>query len=250
MQYLTPSELRKIAPATQKMPPKSDEDGALIDTREFLRYIEDMGFHPIFAAQGTPHSDVDAPLKGRHLAVSANRAGFCLAILNSHTIAKRSWLGAGFSFGSTFILGSVVPVQRWKGFEEPLNTLLAHRDSLQEAKTALYEWKLTTHLYRRLAKQIASTAYLRNHRRPSYKSLMVDGVGNSLTAMLAAMERMQQGGLEPEPVDSFKPARKLKPIIGPDPLVNAANAVFQAGIAGLSKYQGKHFVFPAYKQLR
>lgn len=246
MQYLTPSDLRKLAPATQKMP-QSDEK--LIDTKAFLRHLERQGFWPVFGAQGTAHTDADEPLKSRHLAVAVDKTGFAVAILNSHSIWRRAWLGAGFAVAGHFVLGAVVPLPRWKGYADPLEALLAYKDTLKEAKAALEGWVLEDHQRRWLAKQFAATAYLKGHKQPASKGLVAyaDGATNNAYGFLLLMlKAVREGGLAPEPVDSFRAGRKLKPIISPDALMQASNAAFTVGLAGLQKYKLGSYAFPTY----
>lgn len=252
MQYLTPSDLRSAAPATQKLPQSDDN---LINTATFLRHIGEEGYKPVFAAQGTPHADSDTKLKSRHLVVSAKDGGTCIAILNSHTVWRRAWLGAGFALGSLatddvfFVLGAVVPLPRWRGFEEPLAKLVGFQDGLNRAKSALQTWRPATHEVRWLAKKMASTAYFKGHRKP-----MVPAVYGGLTedvcmwdAMMAMRARMVDGGLPPEPTGKFQPPRKLKPIIAPDALMLASNAAFLAGTAALNKYRDGAVDLPAFR---
>lgn len=248
MQYLTSQDLRKLAPATQKMP-QSEEN--LVSTKAFLRRVEKMGFHPIFAAQGTAHADADAPLKSRHFVVASNKDDFAVALLNSHSIWRRAWIGVGFATGPAFMVGAAVPLPRWRGFEEPLETALAYKDTLVVTKKALSDWTLEDHQARWLAKQFAASAWLKGHKRPLTKSLLASGAGNSAYALLHVfLDSARKGGLSPEPVDSFKPPRKLKPILSPDALMHAASQTFQVGLRGLAKYKLGNFAFPAYTNSR
>jgi hypothetical protein len=251
MNYLTPSDLRSRAPATQKLP-KSDEK--LVDTAAFLRHLEkEHGMRPVLATQGTAHTDVDDPLKSRHLAVASDKSGFAVAILNSHSVWRRAWLGAGFTFGPNYVLGMVVPLRRWRGFVEPLGELLEAKQSLTAAKNVLDAWVIRSeHPIRWMARKMAARAYLEGHRRPKpqalYKDIPLPVSG--LAAVLIIQERILKGGLEPEPKDSVSAPRKLKPIIAPDALFNAANATFSVGLQALGKYQDQHFAFPTYREGR
>ena len=255
MQYLTPNDLRKIAPATQKMP-ESDEN--LVSTKAFLRRVEKLGFQPIFAAQGTAHADADAPLKSRHLMVAADKSGFAVAILNSHSIWRRAWIGVGFAhaaltvaLGAEFVIGAAVPLPRWRGFEEPLETALSYTGELDKARAALEAWKPDVHQHRWLAKQFAASAWLTGHKQPlpkAFSEYIANETGfDSLSIML---QLARAGGLPPMPVDSFKAGRKLKPIIAPDALFHAASQTFQVGLRGLKKYKLGEFEFPAHTTSR
>lgn len=253
MNYLTPSALREFAPAAQRLPQSDDK---LINTGRFLRHIDGLGYKPVFAAQGTPHKDSDTELKSRHLVVAAKANGECLAILNSHTIWRRAWLGAGFWYGGAgpgahFLLGAVVPLPRWKGYEPPLEKLLALQFGLKTAHEALGAWRPTAHEVRWLGKKIASTAYFKDHRKPLVKALY-EGIEKpetwSMRTVVFYMYRLiVEGGLPPEPAGKVIPPRKLKPIIAPDALMLASSASFQAGMAALNKYKGISTVFPAFR---
>lgn len=241
MQYLTPQDLRKIAPATQKMP-QSDEN--LVSTKTFLRRVEKMGYHPIFAAQGTAHADADQPLKSRHLIAVSNKEGIVIALLNSHSIWRRAWIGIGFA-GHTpreFILGAKVPLPRWKGFEESLETALSYKDSLAEAWTALGNWALETHQARWMAKQFAASAWLKGHKQPATKTLS-EAAENETAAdsLLIFLSLARAGGLPPAPIDSYMPARRLKPVAAPDAVMHATHQAFQVGLAALRKYDKGDF---------
>lgn len=252
MNYLTPSELKTRAPAATKLP-KSDE--SLVDTAAFLRHLERQGFRPVFAAQGNAHVDTDEPLKSRHLAVAAKPDGFAIAILNSHTVWRRAWMGAGFSYHGGpfvcghFVLGVVVPLPRWRGFEQPLAKLLEYKTDLQDARAALQGWVPTIHQSRWLARKLASTAYLRGHRRPVATSLSDVSRISVWADLINMLSQVRAGGLPPEAVASFKPPRKLKPIISPDALMHASNAAFNVGLAGLRKYKiaDTVFEFPKFR---
>lgn len=242
MQYLTPSVLHKNAPATQRLPQSDDK---LINTGAFLRHVGGMGYKPVYAAQGTPHVDSDTALKSRHLVVAAKDDGQSIAILNSHTVWRRAWLGAGYSWSEPhtdetfFMLGAVLPLPRWRGYEEPLDKLLGFQDPLKRAKNALQGWLGTLHEVRWVARKMASTAYFKGHRKP-----LVQGVYANLPFPVSMWDtvrimhaRMVRGGLPPEPEGKFLPPRKLKTIISPDALMLASNAAFLAGTAALNKYR-------------
>ena len=248
MQYLTPNDLRKIAPATQKMP-ESDEN--LVSTKAFLRRVEKLGFQPIFAAQGTAHADADAPLKSRHLMVAADKSGFAVAILNSHSIWRRAWIGVGFAdIASRFVIGAAVPLPRWRGFEEPLETALSYKDTLVEARTVLDKWTPDVHQRRWLSKQFAASAWLTGHKQPLPKALLSTDTSFATDLLVDMLALARAGGLPPMPRDSFKAGRKLKPIIAPDALFHAASQTFQVGLRGLKKYKLGEFEFPAHTTSR
>lgn len=248
MQYLTPSELRNLAPAAQKMP---DSDDKLIDTKAFLRQLEaDHGFRPVFAAQGKAHTDVESPLKSRHLVVTKDPSGFAIALLNSHTIWRRAWMMSGFSNGKDlFLIGAAAPLPRWRGTEAPLHAVLSYKDALLEAKDKLEGWRPDVHQTRWMAKKYASMAYIKGHRRPVSKELQFPGE-NAWTMLISMFKTVKAGGLAPEPVDSFMPPRKIKPIIAPDALLLASNAAFMVGCLGLERAGKGVYSFPPYVHSR
>jgi hypothetical protein len=250
MQYLSPSEIKKIAPAITRLPSRDEN---LVDTTAFLRHIYEDGYRPIIAIQGTPHADAKSQSRGRHLAVAANRSGEVIAILNSHTVWRKAWLGAGFvmsgSFSETpiFIIGACVPLPRWRGFEEPLTTLQGYQTSIQEARDALGTWHTTIHQRRWMARHFASTAYLPGYKTPAPRELLIETNVGATPVLSVMLDRVFQGGLEPdvEPTAYWKP-RKLKPIQSPDAVFHAANAAFQTGIAAMAKYKVGTYAFPQF----
>jgi len=248
MDYLTPTSLREKAPATQKLAKTSD---ALIDTSAFLRHIAQQGFKPVFAAQGKAHADVDSPEKGRHFVVAGHTDGSCYAILNSHTVYRRAWLGAGFYSGTTFIIGAVVPLPRWRGFADPLAELAGYKPGLEAAREALEGWRPDAYQQRWLAKKFASTAYLPGHKPCWYKSLSMTRTDLSgLSVLYLMMGAVMLGGLDPEPKQGFPRRRKVKPLKGPDAMMQASNAAFRTGLDAIRKYHltDTSLNFPSYKR--
>lgn len=256
MQYLSPSEIKKVAPAIVRLPP-GDEN--LIDTTTFLKHLGTLGYRPILAVQGTPHADAQSESKGRHLAVAANRSGEVIAILNSHTVWRRAWLGAGYLVGNTeklgpeFVLGAVTPLARWRGFESSLHTLMGYQASIRAAKRDLGEWKPAITQLRWMARHFSVNAYLPGHKTPIAKELLdasefVTNPSAPATTILAFMLRaVRLGGLRPEnhPVGHMRP-RKLKPIQSPDAIFKASNAAFQTGLAAMAKYKVATYAFPQF----
>lgn len=249
MDYLTPTSLREKAPATQKLTKSSD---ALIDTSSFLRHVAQQGFRPVFAAQGKAHADVDNPEKGRHFVVAGHSDGSCYAILNSHTIYRRAWLGAGFYAGKSFLIGAVVPLPRWRGFADPLAELAGYKPGLEAAKTALEAWQPEVGQERWLAKKFASTAYLPGHKPAWYKTLMDENERHmcGFDTLFHMMDAVLRGGLDPEPTKGLPRRRKVKPIKGPDAMMQASNAAFRTGLDAIRKYGlvDTALNFPSYKR--
>lgn len=253
MQYLTPSEMKKVAPAISRLPPSEEN---LIDTTLFVRHLDTLGYRPMVAIQGTPHADAQSQTKGRHLVVCANRTGECIAILNSHTVWRRAWLGAGYLVGNTekggpeFVIGAVVPLPRWRGFPAPLSTLMGYMPSMLDAKRDLDRWNPTEYQIRWMARYFAINAYLPGHKTPVPKDIIdvSEWTDSRATPVLAHLLRGARfGGAKPfaHPLAHMKP-RKLKPVQAPDAVFKAANAAFQTGIAAMAKYRVGTYAFPQF----
>lgn len=251
MQYLTPSEIKKVAPAISKLPTEMATQENLIDTTVFLRHLETLGYRPITVVQGTPHADAKSHSRGRHLAVAANRHGEVIVILNSHTVWRRAWLGAGWTVGEVngepnFLIGAAVPLPRWRGFEEPLEALQGYQAGLRDVQDALWRWSPEIVQRRWMARYFAPRAYLPGHKTPIPKELLI-GAHNGTGVLAYMLGRVRQGGLRPDshPVAHLRP-RKLKPIQSPDALFKASNAAFQTGIAAMAKYKIGTYAFPQF----
>lgn len=252
MQYLTLSEIKKAAPAIAKLPTEIATAENLIDTTVFLRHLETLGYRPITVVQGTPHADAKSHSRGRHLAVAANRSGEIIVILNSHTVWRRAWLGAGWATGTVgdepnFLIGAAVPLPRWRGFEEPLEALQGYQASLRDARTTLEAWRTDLNQRRWMARYFASRAYLPGHKTPVPKEILVNTESRAETALAVMLHKVRTGGLKPDsnPVAHLRP-RRLKPIQSPDALFKAANAAFQTGIAAMAKYKIGTYAFPQF----
>lgn len=224
MQYLTPQALTKAAPAAQRLREKSL---TLLDTTAFLRHIgRDRGYLPVLAAQGTHHEDASyGPAKGRHLVVAADQRGNALILLNSHTVHRKAWMGAGFvaTHGERplFVVGAAIPVARWRGFAEPLAELDKWRPSLQEVKKSLTDWRPGLDGVSRFANAYADAAYLAKKASPAAFSDIRPRDGYDM--MFLMLEKALDGNVEPADPN----ARRLKPIKGPDALMHAANQAFR-----------------------
>lgn len=253
MQYLTPSEIKKVAPAISKLPTEMATQENLIDTTVFLRHLETLGYRPITVVQGTPHADAKSHSRGRHLAVTANRHGEVIVILNSHTVWRRAWLGAGRWVGvvgedePNFLIGAAVPLPRWRGFEEPLATLQGYQAGLREAYDALTGWDTDLNQRRWMARYFAPRAYLPGYKTPMPKELLINTAAAAGGVLALMLRKVRMGGLRPEsaPVAHVRP-RKLKPIQSPDALFKASNAAFQTGIAAMAKYKIGTYAFPQF----
>ena len=249
-QPLTPAQIRKMAPAIVRLPTQLAKN--LVDTTVFLSHVETQGFRPVAAFQGKPHADAQSETQGRHLAVTANRRGAVIAILNSHTVWRRAWIGLGWTCGEStetpnFMLGVVLPLQRWKGFEEPLDSLMGYSRTMSEARDALRAWPVTLTERRWMARKFAASAYLPKHKTPAPKELTVTAECPAEFVLMSMLQRVRAGGLQSAvPADHFPKPRKLKPVLSPDGLFNAANAAARVGFAALNKYRGSQYAFPQF----
>lgn len=241
MEYLSPSSLRKAAPAVQKLP----DPGTLIDTSVFLKAIAKFDYRPVLAVQGTPHRDTGKKVaRGRHLIVSADPKGSALVLLNSHTILRSAWLGIGFARSVKdhvqFLIGAAMPISRWKGFEPPLMALMAYRGSLQAVKKGFEEWTPSSEVQATLAASVAKNAYL--HRACRAEELD-PGAVPAWEGMLEMFDKLRAGNMV-----AAKGKYKVKPIRGPDALFHAANAVFNAGLTlmPVKHYGGVELKFPTH----
>ncbi len=253
MEYLTPSLLKQAAPAAQKL---GDTSGTLIDTAAFLRNVEKRGFKPIFAAQGTPHGDSQhGANKGRHLVVVADKAGNAIALLNSHTVHRKAWLGAGFAMGvgdeARFLIGPAFAIARWKGLDIPLDELQAYRPGLLAVKGKLEGWEMDTKTQNALARAFVESVYLPGHKTCSSESLVpdwqtIDG-WSAYASLMHMMAQVMTGSLE---AAEGSGVRKVKPIRGPDALMHAACAAFAVGLDRMraAKVTDMPFHFPRYQK--
>lgn len=237
MQYLTPSELISKAPAARRFRTK---DPSLLDTAAFLRHIEeDRGFQPVLAVQGTAHDDGrSGPGKGRHLVVAADRRGSALVLLNSHTVHRKAWMGAGFvailNQQPLFIAGAVIPVARWRGFADPLAELDKWEPVLRDIRKGLDGWRLNADEVRAFAADFASAAYLQDHKKAAPEAFVDIAPKNAYEMTFLMLRRAMDGNLQPADPN----ARKLKPVKGPDAIMHAANAAFRVA-ASLAMVHGR-----------
>lgn len=226
MQFLTPSELTKAAPGASRLRVK---DPSLLDTAAFLRHIErDRGLLPVMGVQGTSHGDsVHGPNKGRHLVVAANKKGEALALLNSHTNHRKAWMGTGYvayvEEQPLFVMGAVLPVVRWRGFEEPLRELDRWQPTVREIYKQLEKFRLTDEAYDLFVEKFVEAIYFDDHKKPNIETFhSAIHSANALAAMFLLLRKALAGGLPAADPSQ----RRLKPIQGPDTVMNAANAAF------------------------
>jgi len=236
MNYLTPSALAARAPAAQ---PLGKNDPGLIDTAAFIRFIErELGHLPVAAIQGRPHSDVEKKQhlakrerQGRHLIVCTDHRGAATILLNSHTVRRKAWIAAGFYRGSTdrplLFVGAAVPLRRWRGFRPAIEELERYRPAVANARKLMVQHTLTSRSLDQLAEKISDTAYLPDHKpiAPEHLITAAPPGANLWETMFRMLGKIVDGNLpaaNPE-------GRKVKPVRGPDALMHAGNAVFNAG---------------------
>lgn len=254
MEYLTPSALIKVAPAAARLVIKTP---GMLDTDAFLKFVgKEMGYRPVFAAQGTTHSDAKMTAnRGRHLVVAADVAGNALALLNSHTVHRKAWMASGFvgnaGEGQTgFVVGAAVPLQRWRGVAPPLEILTSWQPSLLLARKALQTWKPTGPEVRAYAALFATEAYLPGHKAAHWEAFTdVDRGGSMYDIMFSMVARAVEGNLRPADPRGGQ-GRRVKPIKGPDALMRMANGAFRAAVLRLqaTKRLSVPMVLPAYSK--
>lgn len=251
MEYLTPSALTKIAPAAARLPDKAP---GMLDTDAFLKFVgREMGYKPVFAAQGTTHTDAAlSPARGRHLVVAAAPGGEAVALLNSHTVHRKAWMASGFvrcAPEPVFVLGAAVAIQRWRGVEPPLAALAEWQPSLGLAKKALKEWEPSAADIRAFLKDFAPAAYLPGHKAAHWRAFDGPWSGTMYDVMFDTVDQVLKGNLDPaDPREGM--GRRVKPIKGPDALMHLANAAFRSAVGRLraTKRITSPMVLPAYSK--
>lgn len=228
MNYLTPSQLAKLAPAAVQ--DVDDDTTNLIDTIAFLKFIEaEKGYKPALAVQGTPHSDskAGAGSQGKHLVGSASNNGNAIFLMNSHTVRRRAWIASGFiRQGETqplCLIAAALPLQRWRSFEEALADLDRYAVAARDMRKQLLSYAPDNEDVRWMINATVRTAYLPKHK-PMAASELVGVQGETLyDIVFALLERLQQPGRR-----ANESSRKVKALAGPDAIMHAGNALFTA----------------------
>lgn len=243
MTYLSPAELTRAAPAAQKMTIPKD---GLIDTHGFVRYVEKhLNQRPVFAVQGKSHADKGYSItrrqkQGRHLVACANSNGVATVLLNSHTVRRKAWLGAGFWKGEQLLVGTAVPMQRWRGYVPALEDLERYRPMLMTVRHTMRATGLSRGQLDDLADVVSGTAYLPGHNPISPDELVKAGHANLYDTLFGMLEMILRGNAPS--ADPLK--RKVKPVKGPDAVMQASNATFNAGL----HLVGSGLALPAYRK--
>lgn len=236
MNYLTPSQLTKLAPAAvQKI--DGEASGNLIDTAAFLRFIEaDRGYKPAVAVQGTPHSDSKsrAGSQGKHLVGAASNNGSAIFLLNSHTVRRRAWIASGFvrkgEQQPLCLIAAAMPLQRWRGFKEALEDLKRYQDAVLEMRKQMLAHAPSPADVQFMIAATVRSAYLPGHK-PVAASELAGVRGNTMYDIaFALLERLHQPGRKA--ADSN---RKVKALSGPDAVMQAGNAIFGAACRRLDQ---------------
>ena len=235
---MTLSELIKSAPAVRKLEkPKAGQ----IDTYAFLAYLKKaMEYEPLFAAQGTPHGDSKGLSKGgrqgKHFVAAMAGKGFTLGLLNSHTVRRKAWIAGGFARDGEqplFLVAAAIPVQRWRGYEAAIDDMLRYRATMMALRKAMTKHAITAAQMETLAQLVSENAYLPGHKPIDPAELISAAQRNLFEHLFWVLGRMHVSGLL-----SADQKRKVKPLRGPDALLQAGNEVFQAGMAILASRPG------------
>jgi hypothetical protein len=257
MSYLSPAELVERAPAAK---PMIKVQNGLIDTSAFVKYIRKrLGHRPVMAVQSNPHlyeseGRSKAKIKvtsrlqqsrerqGRHFIVMAGPTGQATILLNSHLVRRKAWLAAGFWRKGQVLIGVAIPLQRWRGFEAAVDELERYRGLMNEARMAMRTCVIGPGEVRKLAQTVSNTAYLPGHNAIAPDELVDAMAGReSLYGALLGMHAViLKGNSKPAEADK----RKVKPVKGPDALMQLGNAVFNAGV----EVSGGPVALPAYRK--
>lgn len=209
------------AKAPAAAPRKRAKDDGLIDTAAFLRHVRSTyGMTPAMVVQGRRHEDSKkAKAKdGRHLVAASRPDGLSMFLLNSHFKDRRAHVGVGFVRDGTFIIGPSLAVQRWKGYEEPVESLAFRFRDVSRAVKAFERIRLTDREVNDFARHMSKRGYMVGvEARPATKAL-VDGLASNkaLDVGFHVIGRMRAGNL-----DATDGGRRIKRIRRPDGLFHA-----------------------------
>jgi hypothetical protein len=245
MEYLTPSQLAAVAPAARRL---TDPDEKKLDTALFLRFAAKRGYRPVLAFQGKPHQNQGTPSKGRHLVISAKSNGEMVVLLNSHTPDRKAWLGVGFIDPAEkgFLIGAAAPVKRWKGYEAVWAELESYLPALRTGKEGLQAFSPDKAALRAMLVEFASTAYFPGYKQPNIEALaesLEATKGSAQTILFQIIAKLIKGGTAAK----GRGERAVKPLRGPDALMNAACAAHRVGLSVLAHRKPPLLLaFPTY----
>jgi hypothetical protein len=210
-------------------PRKNAKDEKLLDTHAFLRHVRtahnmtEVGV----VVQGKRHDDAKkAKAKdGRHL-VAATRKSDDLSffLLNSHFKDRRAHIGVGIQRDGSFMIGPTMAVQRWRGYEEPVDMLAKRFADVGKAIKALDRMRLHDTEIAKLGKAMAKKGYMPTvESRPAPKAL-IDGLysNRALDVGFHIIGRMRAGNLE-----ASDGGRRIKRVRRPDGLFHGGMVMFE-----------------------
>jgi len=227
MSNLSLPKVAGMAPAAA--PRKNAKDEKILDTHAFLRYVRseyDMTEIGV-AVQGTRHEDSKkAKAKdGRHLvAATRKNDGLTFFLLNSHFKDRRAHIGVGIQRDGSFLIGPSLAIQRWRGFEEPVDSLAESLVAVRRAVDSFERMKLSDKEIAKLAKDMSKRGYMATvESRPSPKALAEGLYSNrALDAGYHIIGRMRTGNLEA----LEDGGRRIKRVRRPDGLFHAGMIAF------------------------
>ena len=199
----------------------------IINTADVLKYVEETrGMLPVLAVQGTPHVDAgdDAPPENcRHLVVAANANGIAFAMVNDHSKDRRTHMGVGFWDSGALLVGASNAVQRWRGYEDPIETLMESGVKMMEVVNESRSIKDT--VAARFARHMAKHGYMASvGARPSIAALLAGYEGTKLyTLATHILRRMREGNLENGSPNGL---RRVKKVRRPDAIFHAGSVAF------------------------
>lgn len=228
MKHLSLDEVIALAPAAA--PRRNWETDGLLNTPDVLIDLRFAGFRPVFAMQGTAHSDANVAKErdGRHIVVCASRNNDALAVVNSHTKDRRAFLARGFvdPLSRAFLLGPVRAVQRWRGYRALLDLLLSERmqGDLNVVHARLLDWRPSRSTRVDIAARLARRLYLRGHNTPAAAALLRDSDDSMFAIGMTAVGRVFEGNLTP----GKKNQRRIKRVRRPDAMLHAGAGALAA----------------------
>jgi len=225
MTHISLPKVAKTAPAAA--PRKNAKTEKILDTTAFLRHVRaahDMTEIGV-AVQGRRHKDSGkAKAKdGRHLVAASRSDGLTFFLLNSHFKDRRAHIGVGVQRDGSFLIGPTLKVQRWKGYEEPVELLSNRFRDISRAVKAFEDMKLSDREVNSVARKMSQQGYMEGvDSRPAAKAL-IDGLysNRALDVGFYIIGRMRTGNLEA--VDG---GRRIKRIRRPDGLFHAGMVAF------------------------
>lgn len=227
MTAITLSKVSKEAPAAAPRRDASRE--GLLDTSQFLTNLSrKYGMKPVLAVQGTAHRDADVidAKSGRHLVAAVDHQGQGYALLNSHYKDRRAHIGMCAvrpGTGDMIIIDST-PVQRWKGFEQVIESFQPKWPEARLVLNSLESWMPSGKTLRDMAAEMVARGYFASATlRPTAESLFDDYGGNALNYAFHLIAKMREGRLPSDQPGT----RRVRAIRRPDTLFHAGMMAFE-----------------------